>query len=85
MKRSRLRSLLHAEGRILVELEVPEAGSFATRVRIEVDEEMSEWLPWARVSASGIDQIATQAGMAVQRLWSCGGRWFCLLQRAAGS
>jgi SAM-dependent methyltransferase len=81
----RLRSLLHAQGRILVELEAPGAQSFDTRVRIEDDGEMSEWLPWARVSASGIEQIASETGMALQRLWSSGERWFGLLQAVAES
>jgi len=79
----RLRSLLCADGQILVELEAPGAPSHETRVRIEDNGEMSEWLPWARVSTSGIDEIANQSALSVMRLWSCGERWFSLLARAA--
>jgi len=79
----RLRSLLRADGQILVELEAAGAPSYETRVRIEDNGEMSEWLPWARVSASGIDEIATQSALSVTRLWSCGERWFSLLARVA--
>ncbi len=75
----RLGALLHADGRALVELEAPGAQTFETRIRIETDREASEWLPWARVSVSGIDQIAAQSGMTVGRLWPCGRRWFALL------
>ena len=81
----RLGALLHPHGRVLVELEAPGAQTLQTRVRIEADEETSEWLPWARVSVSGIDQTAAQSGMAVRRLWPCGNRWFCLLQRLPAS
>jgi SAM-dependent methyltransferase len=76
----RLGALLHADGRALVELEAPGTQTLETRIRIETDREASEWLPWARVSASGIDQIAAQSGMTVRRLWPCGRRWFGLLQ-----
>jgi SAM-dependent methyltransferase len=81
----RLKTLLHGQGRILVELEAPGAQSSDTRVRIEDDGELSEWLPWARVSASGIEQVASETGMVLQRLWSCGERWFGLLQAVAES
>jgi SAM-dependent methyltransferase len=76
----RLGTLLHADGRALVELEAPGVQTFETRIRIETDREASEWLPWARVSVSGIDQIAADSGMTVRRLWPCGRRWFALLQ-----
>jgi hypothetical protein len=76
----RLGTLLHADGRALVELEAPGAETLETRVRIETDREASEWLPWARVSVSGIDDVAAESGMTVRRLWPCGRRWFALLQ-----
>jgi SAM-dependent methyltransferase len=76
----RLGALLHTDGRALVELEAPGTPTLETRIRIETDREASEWLPWARVSVSGIDQIAAQSGMTVRRLWPCGRRWFGLLQ-----
>lgn len=76
----RLRSLLHPEGAVLVELERPGAQTLATLARLEDGVNASDWFPWARVSASEIAATAMESGLTVTRLWSCGERWFGWLQ-----
>jgi SAM-dependent methyltransferase len=76
----RLRSLLSSDGVGLVELEPPGLVRPAGRARLELGEESSGWFPWARVAAGEVATIAAEAGMTVEREWSCAERWFARLR-----
>ena len=79
----RLSSLLDSDGVALVELEPSGSVRQAARARLELAGESSGWFPWARVAACEVAAISAEAGMEVQREWSCGGRWFALLRSSA--
>jgi len=76
----RIRSLLHPEGLALVELEPPGSVTQAARARIELAGESSGWFEWARVAACQVAAVAAEAGMSMEREWSCGERWFARLR-----
>jgi SAM-dependent methyltransferase len=75
----RLRALLRPAGTVLAELEPPQSGSRAVRLRIETREEVSDWFPWAWVSVDDIDRIARAADLEVREVWPARGRWFAEL------
>jgi SAM-dependent methyltransferase len=86
----RIGELLSGEGRVIIELDPPEAepthGEAASkkdpfRIRIESDGTTSAWFPWARVTVDSIDAPAAAAGMTVAERWTDGGRHFCTLAR----
>jgi len=79
----RLRSLLSSDGVGLVELEPPSSVRRAGRARLEHDGESSGWFAWARVAAGDLAAIAAEAGMTVEREWSCAERWFARLRSPA--
>ncbi len=76
----RLRTLLRAQGAVIVELGPPGSGTEAIRVRLENGDAASDWFDWARVAADAVQQIAAQAGLTVAERWNDGGRWFALLR-----
>lgn len=76
----RIRGLLAADGRTLVELAPPHAPTRATRIRLETARRRSDWFAWAEVSALDAAPVADAAGLAIARCWSEGGRWFALLR-----
>lgn len=80
---ARLRTLLHADGLALVEVEPPSARIGAAVARLEIGGQISDWFPWARVSAAEIGRVAAGARMCVQRLWCLEGRWFAQLAALA--
>ena len=80
---SRLRALLHPEGAVLVELEPPGSTVRASRARIELAGESSEWFAWARVAACDLPAVAAGSEMWTEREWSCEGRWFARLRPIA--
>jgi SAM-dependent methyltransferase len=73
---TRLGSLLHADGVLLVELEPPGIRTGATQARIERDGAVSSWFAWARVAACDVTPIAHASGFTVVAVWSMAGRWF---------
>ena len=77
---TRLRSLLSAEGAVLVELDPPGAATSAARARLELADESSDWFSWARVAACEAAAVAADAGMTMDWEWSCAGRWFARLR-----
>ncbi len=81
---ARLGSLLRADGTVLAELEAPGTDTRTTLARIEGDQEVSHWFPWARVSVPEIPAIAELAGMSVEAKWQCGERWFARLRSISG-
>lgn len=77
---ARLRTVLSAGGRVLVELDPPGVGADQLTVRLEdADGAASVWFPWARVGAEAIDSIAAATGLSVLDRWSDAGRWFAAL------
>lgn len=50
-------------------------------IRLEVDEMVSSWFPWARVAADSICSLAEQAGLAFAGLDQRADRWVALLDR----
>jgi SAM-dependent methyltransferase len=79
---TRLLTLLAPDGVVLVELDPPGSSTPAERARLEVAGETSDWFAWARVAACQAAPVATDAGMTIEREWSCAGRWFARLQPA---
>jgi hypothetical protein len=79
----RLQTLLHPEGVVLVELEPPGSVTDGGRARIELAGRSSGWFAWGRVAACEAAAVAGDAGMSVDREWSCGERWFARLRTAA--
>lgn len=79
---ARLRTLLRPGGEILVELDAPGGVSRSATVRLEADGAASDWFPWARVAACGIDRHARAAELDVAELWEGDGRWFARLVAA---
>jgi SAM-dependent methyltransferase len=75
----RVRALLAAAGRALVEVEPPGAGTTSTWARIERGEVVGPWFAWARVGIDGIDRVAAPAGL--RRTWTHQeeDRWFVQL------
>jgi len=80
----RIGALLHMDGEVLVELGAPGTPTGSVMVRLETDNEVSSWFPWARVSTSDVDRVAGSAGFRVQRHRAVGARWFaCVVHRPA--
>ena len=80
----RVGELLHARGRVLVEVEAPHHPSESLLVRIETHRRSSPWFPWARVSAADVDQLAASSGFTVTEQWQEDDRHFVRLDRAPG-
>ena len=78
---SRVAELLTPDGEVLVELAPPAAGTIETMARLETPGAISDWFPWAEVSAASITELSGPAGLAAGRAWSDRGRWFVLLRR----
>jgi SAM-dependent methyltransferase len=82
---ARIRALLREDGELLVELGGPEEPTEAMLVRIETDDEISSWFPWAKVSVSHVEGVAGPAGFEVHSQWAVGSRWFARLRRPASA
>lgn len=78
---SRVTELLTRDGEVLVELAAPAAGTIKTMARLETSSAISDWFPWAEVSAASINELSAQAGLSTGEAWSDGGRWFVALRR----
>jgi SAM-dependent methyltransferase len=80
---TRLRSLLDHGGVVLVELDPPGSATPMGRARLELAGESSDWFAWARVAASDVATVAADAGMRMEREWTCAGRCFARLRSDA--
>lgn len=75
----RVRSLLAPDGHALVELDPPGTPAARHDVRLEVDDELSTWFPWATVGADAVESLVEGAGLAVSSRWERERRWFARL------
>jgi hypothetical protein len=75
----RIRALVRAGGRALVELDPPGVRTQRLQVAIEVDGERGPWFAWARVGADAVYCLAELTGFAMVELWTGEGRWFARL------
>jgi SAM-dependent methyltransferase len=75
----RMLELLRPGGKLLIEVEPPGAPTTATRLRLEAPCGNSEWLPWGRVAADGVSEVAAAAGCSTEGCWRRGERWFAEL------
>lgn len=78
---ARCRDLLLPDGRVLVELDGPEARTGTASVRIESSSgRTSSWFDWAHVSCEDVREVAGAAGLHAEQVWPAAGRWFAELQ-----
>lgn len=77
----RVETMLAPGGRAVVEVDPPGKGVSCRMIRLEVDEMVSAWFPWARVAADSICSLAEQAGLAFAGLDQRADRWVALLDR----
>ena len=75
----RIGELLRPRGRTLVEVEAPGARPQRRRVRLEHDGIAGPWFEWACVGADAIEDLALDAGMRVDEVWTDSARWFAQL------
>jgi SAM-dependent methyltransferase len=75
----RARALLRIGGRLLVEVEGRGVAIERLHVRVELPGGASEWFPWARVGVDGLGELGDGADLALEGLWTEGGRWFARL------
>ncbi len=77
----RVVTMLGPGGRAVVEVDPPGEGVSCRMIRLEVDDLVSTWFPWARVAADSIGDLAEQAGLDFGGLDQWGKRWVALLDR----
>ena len=77
----RVRDLLAPGGAVVVELDPPGTPTQRVRIRLEAGDAVSEWFPWAHVSADDAAKAADAAGLVVGWTVAAGGRWFAALRR----
>jgi hypothetical protein len=78
---ARARELLSPGGAVLAELAPPGAWTGTTRMRLEAQDAVSEWFPWAQVGVDTVGGVAARAGLAIDWTMRSGGRWFAALRR----
>jgi SAM-dependent methyltransferase len=79
----RLGALLARSGRAVVEVDAPGAPSITADARIERDDAISDWFPWASVGADHLGDVADRAGLRIRSWQPMGGRWFAVLEPGA--
>lgn len=78
---TRVGTVLAPGGRAVIEVDPPGQGVSSRMIRLEVDEMVSRWFPWARVAADSISDLAERAGLCFAGLDQRGERWVALLDR----
>jgi hypothetical protein len=66
---------------ILAELAGPRTPTLQTSVRLETDDAVSDWFPWAVVSISSIHAVCREVGLRPIEIWHREDRWFTSLRR----
>ncbi len=77
----RVRELVAADGRVLVEVEPPGAGLVPCRVRFEIAGTAGPWFDWTRVDAPGLNTVCDGADLSVLKRWCDDDRWFAWIGR----
>jgi SAM-dependent methyltransferase len=75
----RLRGLIRAGGRALVEVAAPGSLTKCVMARIECNGSRTAPFHWALVAADDIGEIGASSGFATRSVWVEGGRWFAQL------
>ncbi|MGI8627739.1 MAG: class I SAM-dependent methyltransferase, partial [Geodermatophilaceae bacterium] len=60
----RVQTMLAPGGQAVVEVDPPGQGVSSRLIRLEVDDMVSSWFPWARVAADAIGDLAEHAGLS---------------------
>ncbi|MEV0975165.1 class I SAM-dependent methyltransferase [Microtetraspora glauca] len=76
----RVRELARSGGEVLAEVERPGTTSRVDRIRLRRTGALGEWFGWARVSATDVTRLGTDAGFDTIELWEETGRWFASLR-----
>lgn len=74
----RVGTLLHQDGRALVELG---ERSYTEPIRLCGKVHTSGWFRWSHVGVDKMDAYAETAGLSVDEIWTAAGRWFAELTR----
>lgn len=77
----RVQTMLAPGGQAVVEVDPPGQGVSSRLIRLEVDDMVSSWFPWARVAADAIGDLAEHAGLSFNGLDQRADRWVALLGR----
>ncbi|MBA2497435.1 MAG: hypothetical protein H0V33_10145 [Acidimicrobiia bacterium] len=77
----RVAQLLGRGGHAVVEVEPPGRGDEDLTVRVEVDDVVGPWFPWARVGADGWGALAAAAGLVPLEFQVGDDRWFARAER----
>jgi hypothetical protein len=75
----RVRALLDAGGRVLVETAPPGVRTRAVQARLEARDGVSPAFPWATVGAHAVAGLGRAAGFPRAQHWSHDERWFAEL------
>lgn len=78
---ARLRTLLRPGGLVVAEVESPGVRSRQINAQISIDDDITDWFPWAIVSADDIAAAAQAAGLTLLSVRTSHHRWFATLQR----
>lgn len=77
----RLRRVLGAAGRVVVEVAAPGVQSFALKLRLDCGGSRSRPFPWAFVGVDDIGAIATDADLLLRSTHTHGSRWCAVLEK----
>jgi SAM-dependent methyltransferase len=73
---ARVASLLHPNGKVLVELEPPGRTSATELVRLDIDDVEGPSFAWTAVGPVDLEAHAASAGLRIEEVWRTGSRWF---------
>lgn len=79
---TRVRQLLTADGKVLVEVLAPGSSSCRTTVRLESGSRVSAWFPWAELGSDDVATVASSCSLHVEDRWVEHGRHFVALAAA---
>jgi SAM-dependent methyltransferase len=81
----RVAKIVHARGRVVVDLAPPGAGLTTRRLRLHTAGDTSDRFMWSEVGPEAIQSLAEGAGLDVVLLDEQDGRWFAVLGKASHS
>jgi SAM-dependent methyltransferase len=77
----RVRCLLAAGGKVLIETEPPDQRSERLAMVIQTDSGSDSWFDWATLSTSDAERVAQTARFVLADRWEDSGRWFVQLDK----